>query len=121
MKRMIFPPAGDPVKKEFEIVISVDDKTQIPEPYSNFLLASNSVNGDLSNTWFDFEEKEGKYIVKYYQQPGQQNYIEGYVRNMNGDANLIIKPVDLSTEKLELNFITPKTASENNITMVSYY
>ncbi len=110
------PPAGDPVKKEFEIVISVDDKTQIPEPYSNFLLASNSVNGDLSNTWFDFEEKEGKYIVKYYQQPGQQNYIEGYVRNMNGDANLIIKPVDLSTEKLELNFITPKTASENNIT-----
>ena len=109
------PPAQDPVQKEFEILITVDDKAQIPEPYSNFLLASNSENGELVNTWFDFEEKEGRYLITYYQTPGKQNYIEGYVRNMNGDANLIIKPVDLSTERLELNFITPKTASENNI------
>jgi hypothetical protein len=109
------PPDVDPIEAEFEVTMTVDDKSEIPEPYSNFLLASISEQGNLSYDWLDFEEREGKYFVKYFQTPGKQNYIEGYVRNKNGDANLIIKPISLTTEKIELNFKTPKTANENKI------
>lgn len=110
------PPEAERVEKEFELIITVDGKFETPNPYGNFLVASITESGYLSNAWLDFEEREKKYYVKYYQEPNQQNYLQGYVRNKNGDANLIVKPISSITEKNELNFITPKTANENLIT-----
>lgn len=109
-------PETERIEKEFELVITADGKLEKPEPYTNFLLASMSESGDLSNSWMDIEEREGKYFVKYYQEAKQQNYLEGYIRNKNGDANLIIKPITLTAEKIELHFLTPKTVNESLIT-----
>jgi len=101
---------------EFELTLNSDEKSLNPDPWGNFLLAKISENGLLSYSWFDAEEINGKFMVKFYQEPNQQNYLQGYIRNKNGDANLIIKAINEDTQDLELNFVTPKTSNENLIT-----
>ena len=103
---------------EFELIINSDGKSLQPTPYANFLIASTSESGYLSNTWFDTYTSGEKFQVKFYQEADQQNYIQGYIRNKNGDANLIIKPIDLDSKTVTLDFVTPKTSSENMITWV---
>ena len=109
------PPEPERIEKEFEIVITFDGKEQTPEPFSNFLVSSISGKGLLSNTWFDFYEENGKHFAKYFQEPNSQLYVMGYIRNKNGDANVVIKQITPDSKQIELNFVTPTTQHENQI------
>ncbi len=110
-----YPPT-DRQLVEFKLTLTSDGKTLDTEPFSNFLIASMTDNGKLTNTWFDLETNDDdEALVKFYQEADQQNYIQGYVRNKNGDANLIIKAIDVNTKEVTLNFVTPKTTNENKI------
>ncbi len=107
-----------PVKRElieFELEVISDGKKIQAQPWGNFLISSKSQNGYLTYDWFDVEETEEKYLVKFYAETGVDKYIQGYIRNKNGDANLIIKPLSQNTKKLTLSFVTPKSSHENKI------
>jgi hypothetical protein len=98
---------------EFELKITIDDKAESAKPWGNFLIASQSDNGHLTYDWFDFAEVNDTFIVKFYQEENKNKYIQGFIRNKNGDANLIIKPLAENTSTLVMDFKTPMTSHEN--------
>ncbi len=100
---------------EFELKMLVDGEEVQPSPWSNFLLASHKGDGLVTNCWFDFYEKEGKYFVKYYQEEDQDNYFESYIRNQNGDAHVQVSKLDANSKEMTISLNTPKTSIENNI------
>jgi transglutaminase-like putative cysteine protease len=103
------------VEEDFEIVITVDGKIVEPKPWDNYLIAAHQGGGLISNTWFDMKEKDGRYYVTYYQEAETQLYVEGLIRNKNGDADVKVIPLNSRMDKVELNFQTPASALENNI------
>lgn len=109
------PLAPERVEKVFEIVITSDDKTETPDPFKNFLVSAISTNGRVANTWFEFYEENDKFYTKYFYEPDSQLYVVGYIRNKNGDANVVIKQITPECELMELNFVTPKTQHEDQI------
>jgi len=83
------------------------------DSYENFLIAKLSEDGTISNTYFDGENDSLDYKADYRYKDGDNIYIESFVRNGNGDANIIIKSIEgLDSVKIEL--ITPKEYLDNS-------
>lgn len=100
--------------KEFiTISIYVDGEKIKVDPYENFLIAKFSEDGVISNTYFDGENDSLDYKADYRYKDDDNVYIESFVRNGNGDADIVIKSIEgLDSVKIELT--TPKEYLDNS-------
>lgn len=100
--------------KEFiTISIYVDGEKVKVDPYENFLIAKLSEDGVISNTYFDGENDSLDYKADYRYKDDDNVYIESFVRNGNGDADIVIKSIEgLDSIKIELT--TPKEYLDNS-------
>lgn len=95
------------------ISIFIDGEKVKADSYENFLIAKLSEEGTISNTYFDGENDSLDYKANYRFKDDDNVYIESFVRNGNGDANIIIKSINgLDSVKIEL--ITPKEYLDNS-------
>ncbi|MDA3814579.1 MAG: transglutaminase-like domain-containing protein [Candidatus Cloacimonetes bacterium] len=100
-------------KKFITISIFVDGEKVKADSYENFLIAKLSEEGTISNTYFDGENDSLDYKADYRYKDGDNIYIESFVRNGNGDANIIIRSIaGLDSVRIELN--TPKEYLDNS-------
>ncbi len=100
--------------KEFiTISIYIDGEKVKADPYENFLIAKLSEEGTISNTYFDGENDSLYFKADYRYKDGDNFYIESFVRNGNGDADIVIKSIEgLDSVKIELT--TPKEYLDNS-------
>ncbi|MDP8315113.1 MAG: transglutaminase-like domain-containing protein [Candidatus Celaenobacter antarcticus] len=100
-------------KKFITVSIFVDGEKVKADSYENFLIAKLSEEGAISNTYFDGENDSLDYKANYRYKDDDNVYIESFVRNRNGDANIIVKSIEvLDSVKIEL--ITPKEYLDNS-------
>ena len=96
---------------EAEIMISifVDGEQVKAEEFKNFLIAKlDDKDGSISYTFFEGENDSLDYKAKYRRQDSDNIYIESFIRNSNGDANIVIKSFGKDENHLKIELITPK-------------
>lgn len=77
------------------IKIFADDKQIKAEPWNNFLIASlNKKNGIIKYTFFEGYNDSLDYIANYRHKKNEPVYLEAFIRNTNGDANVKIKSLE---------------------------
>jgi hypothetical protein len=94
--------------KEFSLVITVDGENVLAEPYGNFLIASLENDGYLYPTWFDGENDSLAYKGKYRKTANEVIHIQVAIRNGNGDARVIIKPILDDDQQIAIDILTPR-------------
>ncbi len=100
-------------KEYIAISIYIDGEKVKADSYENFLIAKLSEEGTISNTYFDGENDSLDFKADYRYKDGDNVYIESFVRNGNGDADIIIKSIEwLDSVKIELT--TPKEYLDNS-------
>ena len=95
------------------ISIFVDGEKVKADSYENFLIAKLSEEGTISNTYFDGENDSLDYKTNYRYKDKDNVYIESFVRNGNGDANIVIKSID-GLDSVRIDLITPKEYLDNS-------
>jgi len=94
------------IEEKIDIKLFVDGKEIKPDPWGNFLIGSFS-EGSLSTTFFDGELEENTFKAIYRHTENEKIYLESYIRNSNGDANVHIIPIN-GKDEIIVNFKTPK-------------
>ena len=83
------------------------------DSYENFLIAKLSEDGTISNTYFDGKNDSLDFKADYRYKDDDNVYIESFVRNGNGDANIIIKSIE-GLDSVRIDLITPKEYLDNS-------
>jgi len=99
-------------KKFITVSIFVDGEKVKAGPYENFLIAKLSEDGTISNTYFDGKNDSLDYKADYRFKDDDKVYIESFVRNGNGDANIIIKSIE-GLDSVKIDLITPREYLDN--------
>ncbi|MDD3050813.1 MAG: transglutaminase-like domain-containing protein [Candidatus Cloacimonetes bacterium] len=100
------------IEGKISIRINVDGKETKPEPWGNFLIGSFS-DGQLAPTFFDGNHDGNTYNAVYRYSEQEEVYLESYVRNSNGDANVHLIPL-LGKDEVVVNLTTPKEYIDNS-------
>lgn len=100
-------------KKYITISIFVDGEKVKADSYENFLIAKLSEDGTISNTYFDGKNDSLDFKADYRYKDDDNVYIESFVRNGNGDANIIIKSIN-GLDSVRIDLITPKEYLDNS-------
>lgn len=100
-------------KKYITISIFVDGEKVKADSYENFLIAKLSEEGTISNIYFDGKNDSLDFKADYRYKDDDNVYIESFVRNGNGDANIIIKSIE-GLDSVRIDLITPKEYLDNS-------
>ncbi|MDP8202523.1 MAG: transglutaminase-like domain-containing protein [Candidatus Tenebribacter burtonii] len=100
-------------KKFITVSFFVDGEKVKADPYENFLIAKLSEEGTISNTYFDGKNDSLDYKADYRFKDDDKIYIESFVRNGNGDANIIIKSIE-GLDSVKIDLITPREYLDNS-------
>jgi hypothetical protein len=104
-------PAGDKAAaprsdRSFRVAVYVDGKQVQAEAFANFLVAE--FDGEaVSATYFDSEKDSLEQRVSMSVTAGRHYYLEGLVRNGNGDAHCIIRSLGAG-DRFEIRLTTPR-------------
>ena len=98
---------------ELKISIFVDGKKVKAEPWENFLIADLDEEGSISYTYFDGENDSLTFQAVYRPKADENVYLEAFVRNGNGDANVAIKSLE-NLDEITVNLKTPKEYLDNS-------
>ncbi len=93
---------------ELEIALFIDGKQQKAEPFANFLLAKLDEDDRITYTYFDGENDSLSFLAEYRRKPDDNNYLEAFTRNANGDANISVLSIAEDQKKIEIHLKTPK-------------
>lgn len=94
-------------KKELKISIFVDGKQQKAEPWENFFISTMDDDGRIGYIDFDDEKDSLSVNVKYRPKKDKIYYAEAFVRNSNGDANIVIKTIK-NQDSIRIDLKMPK-------------
>jgi len=94
------------------IRINVDGNEIKAEPWGNFLIGSFS-DGQLSPTFFDGNHDGNAFNAVYRYSEQEKVYLESYIRNSNGDANVHLIPL-MGKDEVLVDLITPKEYIDNS-------
>ncbi len=97
----------EPAKTQQQVNISLEiDGEQVePKPFSNFLLAKLDKNG-FNYIYLDGTVTDSVYTCKYYVEPDAKYYVQAVVRNLNGDYQLKIIPINIE-KNVQISMQTP--------------
>ncbi|HCX72714.1 MAG TPA: hypothetical protein DHM37_03265 [Candidatus Cloacimonas sp.] len=93
--------------RQLRISIFVDKQKVKAAPWENFLLCSQTGNSAIGYTFLEGENDSLDFVASYLHKPNVDYYLEGLVRNANGDANISVKKVGNSSH-ITLTLVTPK-------------
>lgn len=103
------------IPKQLVLTLSIDEKEAEPKPYSNFLLATLTDDGIFSHTYFKPEIKNNKATLYYFVNNNDDRvYIQSYIRNQNGDADLKVKQVVSDSMHIALKTLEEYISTEWN-------
>jgi hypothetical protein len=99
-------------KKDYEaevtITIFADGEQIKAEPFTNFLISGLDEDGTISYIFFEGTNDSLVYKAKYRRQDDDNIYIESFIRNSNGDANVVVRTIDQADKEVIINLLTPK-------------
>ncbi|MBN2829402.1 MAG: hypothetical protein JXR56_03660 [Candidatus Cloacimonetes bacterium] len=96
---------GDQIK----VSIFQDGKQIKAEAFKNFLLSRLGEDGEVSYCYFDAKDDGDNVIIDWFRaDKDTPYYLVSFIRNENGDANVIVKSVISDIKDYTLNHNTPK-------------
>lgn len=99
--------------KSISISIFADGEQVKASPFENFLVAEY-FEGDMSYAFFEGEHDSLVFNATYSAKPNSKYYVSGIIRNQNGDANIVMLPVEKADDgKIEVHIKTPKEYLDN--------
>ncbi|MDY6915321.1 MAG: transglutaminase-like domain-containing protein [Candidatus Cloacimonadota bacterium] len=94
-------------KRQLRISIMVDGKKIKATPLENFLLCNQADESAINRTFMEGDNDGLDFVASYLHKPNTAYYLEGMVRNANGDANISLTNVK-DENHITLKLITPK-------------
>jgi hypothetical protein len=90
-----------------KLSLYADGKKIKAEPWGNFLMAEMS-EGELNYYYFDGENDSSDFAIKYPEDKNKKLFVQAGIRNTNGDANVVIKPINQDEKEIRIELKTPK-------------
>ncbi|MBT3169646.1 MAG: hypothetical protein HN952_03485 [Candidatus Cloacimonetes bacterium] len=104
---------ADEKETSLQIAIFVDGKQVKAEAWENFLIADLNEEGTISYTYFDGENDSLTFNAVYRPKADKNIYLEAFMRNGNGDANVVLKSLE-NLDEITVNLETPKEYLDNS-------
>ncbi len=103
-----FEDEEQPPARSIRVNVYADGNQVQAEPFGNFLLCAVSGNGGMYYTYFDEQRDSLTSIVTWYPDEDAVYNVQGYVRNANGDAKIVIRDLGaIADSTIALHLETP--------------
>lgn len=99
-------------EKDFEVKLKISifvDREQVKaDEFKNFLLAKlDEEDGLISYIFFEGENDSLEYNATFRRKEADNIYLESFIRNSNGDANVVIKSLKKEDDQIKIELFTP--------------
>ncbi len=94
--------------RSIAVNVYADGKQVQAEPFGNFLLCAVYESGGMYYAYFDEEKDSLTCKITWYPEEGAVYNLQGYVRNANGDAKIVIRDLEsIADSTVTLHLETP--------------
>jgi hypothetical protein len=94
-------------ENELKLSLYADGKKIKAEAWGNFLMGELS-EGVINYYYFDGENDSSEFVIKYPEDRTKNLFVQAGIRNTNGDANVVIKPLSQNEISVRIDLKTPK-------------
>jgi thioredoxin-related protein len=100
---------SEPMPDQIKLSIYQDGAPIKAEAFKNFLLSRLGEDGEVNYCYFDAKDDGESVVIDWFRtDETTPYYLVSFIRNENGDANVIVKSVTADTKEYTLNLETPK-------------